>query len=229
MSRKLRSLLSLLLVAFVALAALSAGCFRNTASPQESVEDDAYPVRSHPDSVMLKFNMAYVAMDLEAYLDCLADTFQFHLLQSDWAPPESDLPAWWGKGCEDTIHTAMFGIEDTAGADAIRLTMYNETAVFDPGEPGDPYDDRWHYEQDVDLRVTIGEFVFLANADQEFVFAIEPGRAETLWQIVDWAEVDPWGREDSSWGSIKALFRPLWRRATGTRLTPGPTVGSHRP
>jgi len=208
MSRRLRSLLLVVLMIHAAIAVLSAGCFRNTASPQETVEDDGYPVRSHPDSVMLKFNMAYVAMDLEAYLDCVADTFQFHLLQSDWAPPESDLPAWWGKGCEDTIHTRMFGTEDTVGVDRIQLTMTNITAAFDPGEPGDPHDDRWTYMEQVDLRVTIVDWIFLANDNQEFVFAIEPGRAETLWQIVDWTEVDPWDREeDSSWGSIKALFR----------------------
>jgi hypothetical protein len=208
MSRRLRSLLAFLLVAYATVAVLSAGCFRNTASPQETVEDDGYPVRSHPDSVMLKFNMAYVAMDLEAYLDCLADTFQFHLRDQDCNNPDVDLPCWWGKGCEDTIHTRMFGVEDMVGVDGIQLTMYNETAVFDPGEPGDPYDDRWMYREEVDLRVTIGDWIFLANGDQEFVFAIEPGRAETLWQIVDWIEVDPWDREeDSSWGSIKALFR----------------------
>jgi hypothetical protein len=86
--------------------------------------------------------------------------------------------------------------------------MYTETAVFDLGAPDDPYDNRWTYEQDVDLRVTIGQWTFLANADQEFVFAIEPGREDTLWRIIDWSEVDPWDRvEDSSWASIKALWR----------------------
>ncbi|MBD3348248.1 MAG: hypothetical protein GF400_03500 [Candidatus Eisenbacteria bacterium] len=198
-------------VLLAASAILAAGCHESSSTGPDEADDDAYPARSHPDSVLKRLQMAYVAMDLEPYLDCLADTFQFHLLQQDWAPPDSDLPSWWGKGCEDTIHSGMFSDADTLSADQIMLTLTTETAVFEPGEPGDPHDDRWKYEMDTDLRVTLsGDLVVVANADQEFVFAIEPGRCDTLWEIVEWSEVEPWGRaEDSSWGSIKGYWRSL--------------------
>lgn len=187
---------------------LAMGCANRCTDPDENVEDP-YPARSCPDNVLAKLRMAYVAMDADAYLDCLADAFTFYLVQDDWQDPNPDLPECWDKSVEDTIHQNMFG-EDT-DVQNVTLVMMTETVDFDPGaDPGSALDDRWSYEEDVDLRVrVVNDLTYLANADQLFVFAIEPGRLDTLWQIVEWREVDPWWSrgEDSNWGSIKALWR----------------------
>jgi len=210
MRRSVRRLTCVLLVGLAAAALVATGCFENVATVEATEDEDTpvYPVCSHPDSVMVKFRLAYAGMDLGAYMDCLAETFAFHLSPDDLVEPGSDVPSWWSKGCEDSIHRRMFGSGDTVGVDCIRLTMYDETAEFDLGEPDNPYDNRWTYTQGVDLRVTIGEWTFLADKDQRFVFAIEPARADTLWQIVDWWELSDWTRvEDSSWGKVKSMYR----------------------
>lgn len=220
-------------------AVASGGCGTSSTCPDSS-EPDPYPVRSCPDSVLAKLATAYNSMDADAYLDCLADSMSFWLLPEDVGNPDNPLPGCWGKSVEDTIHRCMFG--DTTWVDHVSLVMYTETIEFAPGpDPEDPYDDRWVYEQDVDLRIDVGEWAFIANADQLFTFAREPGRCDTLWWIVDWREVDPWERriesaslgagsgsvstdlgpepaaqdrrlEDSSWGSIKAMFWRMFRR-----------------
>ena len=209
MPEKTSKALFAIVVGLSTVALLSAGCFRNTAAPQDVEETDPYPARSHPDSVLRKLEMAYEAMDLAAYLDCLADTFAFHLLPEDINDPNGDLPSWWGKSCEDSVHTGMFGLSGGISADSIKVGMENETADFDPGATGDVHDDRWTYEEDVSVRFHIGEWVYLVNNGQMFVFAVEPGREDTLWQIVDWTELELWDARGSwcSWGSVKALWR----------------------
>ncbi len=201
-----RNLAAAALLSALTAALLAVGCSNTSVRPEEA-QNDPYPARSCPDSVLAKLTRAYIAMDAEAYLDCMADTLSFWLLRDDWSNPDNPLPHCWGKGVEDTIHSRMFG--DATNVDRVQLTMYTETYQFVAGpDTTDPYDDRWVYEQDVDLRVVAGDFTFWANADQLFTFARQPGRSDTLWWIVEWHEVDPWGRvEDSSWGSIKALFR----------------------
>lgn len=225
-----RQLAGRLLLAALSTALVAAGC-SNTSVRPEQVEEDVYPARSCPDSVLAKLNRAYVGMDADAYLDCLADSFSFWLLGQDWSNPDDDLPKFWGKPVEEQIHHRMFG--DTTVVDAVHLDMYTETSEFVAGpDTSDPYDDRWVYEQDVELRIFVGEWTFLATADQLFTFAREPGRADTLWWITEWHEVEPWvvsvgggvhtaqdgaapgdvpfprgdRVEDSSWGSIKALW-----------------------
>jgi hypothetical protein len=209
MSQAIGRLACGLLVCATLLSVIASGCSNTSTGPQ--APDDPYPARTSPDSVLAKLNLAYVAMDADAYLDCLADSFFFHLRFEDCDDPWDPLPPYWNRDKEQEIHEAMFDPEDTLGVDRVDLTLTPIGSEFDPGEPGDPYDNRWTYVVDVDLRVGMAEWTFLANCSQEFVFAIESVRGDTLWQMSEWYELsdEESARVESSWGTIKAQFG-LW-------------------
>ncbi|MBD3348322.1 MAG: hypothetical protein GF400_03880 [Candidatus Eisenbacteria bacterium] len=179
-----------------------------------------YRLRTTPSNVVHNLQSAYKDKNLEEYLDCLAEDFEFFLNPDD-VTPGSGLPESWGKSEESNIHEAMFSEVDTIGVDRIELTLTNLEISFDPGElPEDPSDDRYTHKEETDLRVTVGDLTLLANADQEFVFQIDPNETgpdgETLWEIIEWwdLEEDPGGRAPAdgnadrvSVSELKAMFR----------------------
>lgn len=181
-----------------------------------------YMPRTSPANVIYNLNTAYKYMNADEYLACLAEDFEFTLNPDDSGNPDNDLPVSWGKQEERDIHKAMFA--DTTNVAHIELTLTNISIDFDQG--ADPYsqeDDRYTYREGTDLRVNIGEWTFLANANQDFVFQIDPDETgdggETLWEIVDWfdlvttpggkglADVSTEGAEPISFGRLKAMFR----------------------
>jgi hypothetical protein len=170
-----------------------------------------YRLRTSPNNVLYNLNLAYVEMDAERYLDCLAQDFEFILNPDDVNNPENPLPEYWGKQEERDIHERMFS--DTTNVDRIDLTLTNISTNYDQGaDPGDPNDDRFTYMEGTDLRVHIGDWTFLMLQDQQFVFMIDPDETgpngEVLWEIVEWRDLRPPDRvEDCSWGRIKSMFR----------------------
>lgn len=162
-----------------------------------------------------KLKLAYNEMDLEAYMDCMADSFVFHWGTYDWPP----LPEMWEKAVEETIHQAMF---DTV--ERIELTLALQWAEHDTGSTSSPTDDTWRLREDAELLVTPpGLVVYYANTPQLFVLAVDENRTgprgETLWAIVEWYDLAllNWDEGNaalraapgvpSSWGSIKSLYR----------------------
>ncbi len=191
---------------------VAAGCSNTSVSPDAGqVEEDPYPLRTGPSNVLQKLNEAYVAMDVEAYLDCLAEDFEFVLDPGDVNDPGNDLPPSWGKQAERDIHERMFS--DTTNVDRIDLALTDISIDYDQGaDPSDPADDRLTYLEQPDLRVVIGYWTYITSHEQEFVFMVDPDttgpNGEALWEIVEWHEIDERScLEDSSWGSIKALYR----------------------
>ena len=204
------------LAATAALAALLAtvlslsGCSNSGCTCPGEVED-IYPARTSPGNVLEKLNLAYVNMDTDAYLDCLAEDFTFHVNPCDIGDDDWDLPETWNKAVEEAIHRRMF-----AHAERIRLTLTRESSGYDAGpDPIDSMDDLWSYTESLDLRVHVpGDFTFFANSDQLFVFAIDEDRAasdeEELWEIVEWYDLTEDRKRPvvpSTWSGIKALYR----------------------
>lgn len=176
--------------------------------------DSLYPVRSSPENVLVKLELAYERMDAEAYLDCLAEDFLFYLNPedvSDW--PE--LPEYWDKAEETTIHENMFG--DGTNVLSVALWLTHDTDSYDPGDPGDPLDDLWTYREDYDIRVTLPPDLTLhAVSPSDFVFQVDPDEVGhggmLLWEIVLWYDLPYEWRtgpsvEEASWGGIKAMYR----------------------
>jgi hypothetical protein len=64
--------------------------------------------------VLKNLEYSYQSKDLDHYLSCFRDDFEFHLLEVDWdyyyGGPVLD--TWWGLDLEEEFHEAMFGFVD---------------------------------------------------------------------------------------------------------------------
>jgi hypothetical protein len=176
--------------------------------------ESVYPVRSSPENVLIKLVNAYERMDVDAYLDCLAEDFLFYLNPDDLtANPE--LPESWDKAEETAIHQNMFG--DGTDVEGIELWLEHDSESHDEGDPGDPLDDLWTFREDYDIRVHLPpDLTLWAISPSDFVLQVDPDETGyggmPLWEILEWYDLPyEWGadgpREDNSWGRIKALYR----------------------
>lgn len=161
-----------------------------------------YPERTSPENVIEKLNLAYVNMDLEAYMDCLAESFTFFVSPDELNNPYYDGPESWNTAVEETIHRRMF-----SGAAGTQLMFQPITIEWNAG------DELWRYTEDADVRVTISPITYFATAPQLFVVAVDAERTgpagEELWAIVEWHELSEYGgrvSEVGNWSSIKLLF-----------------------
>ena len=215
----------LLLCGIIGLLALStAGCWNPFAPPDgdDPKHDVTYKLRTSPENVLYNLKTAYVYMNLAEYLDCLAEEFEFHLNPDDIAI-DPELPVSWGKQDEEDIHEIMFDPDSGIGptVERITLTLTDGQRYYDQGsDPIDPMDDRWHYWEGVDLRVSVaGDLILHATAEQEFIFRIDPleigPEGETLYEIIDWWDLeediapfrDSPDSEHITFGGLKALYR----------------------
>lgn len=178
--------------------------------------DSLYPLRSSPENVLRKLNLAYVRMDAEAYLDCLAEDFIFFLNPDDLTE-HPGLPEYWDKVEEATIHGHMFGEgTDVAG---VMLVMTTQSSSCDEGDPGDPLDDTWTFLEAIDLRLQLPPDLTLhATSPSEFILGVDPDETghggQLLWEITRWHDIAVWTgrvpdavRSGCSWTALKALFR----------------------
>ena len=101
----------------------------------------------------------------------------------------------------------------------IRLTLTTVHTEFDPGVSPDTSDDTWQYRVGVDLQVIVDSdeydepLILLANADQDFEFAVDPDETgpegEDLWEIASWHDLEDGSRQrvqNRSWGNTKYFF-----------------------
>ncbi len=160
---------------------------------------------------MAQFVWAYENMDLEAYLDCMADSLVFYLDPDEVENNPELEPGYWSKAVEETIHARMF--DGTAGASSISLTL-TTTGIDTVSIPdGLGRGVGWEYTKAVDLRVYVdGGWTFWASHPSVFVIRQDPDdvgpEGETLYEIWEWREVRYLQRGQSmTWGAIKSLYR----------------------
>jgi hypothetical protein len=207
--------------AFIAAVALTfsiAGC--SSSGPEIDDPDDTSPyrLRTSPENVIYNLTVAYAGMDVDGYIDCLADSFVFHLNPADINDPDNPLPPQWSRDVEHTIHHNMFA--DDSDVVSVSLTLTTTHVDSMPGPAPGSDDDRWLYREAVDLRVTVTDVpentTYHAAAPVEFLFRIDQNEVgphgEQLWEIIEWWDVPYQQRpgdlvESTSWGSIKALWR----------------------
>jgi hypothetical protein len=203
------------LAAAVTLTLSIAGCSSSGPDIDDPEDTSPYRLPTSPENVIYNLNLAYVDMDADGYLACLADSFVFHLNPDDVGNPENPLPEHWGKASEDTIHHNMFA--DDSDVVSVRLTLTTTDVDSVPGPDPGGDDDRWLYHEQVDLRVTVvmtpENITYHATAPVEFLFQIDPSEVgphgEQLWEIIHWWDlrVTALRVENASWGSIKSLWR----------------------
>jgi hypothetical protein len=172
--------------------------------------------RTSPAEVIDQLEAAYVAMDTMNYLDCLSGDFIFYPCEDDVQNPDLEIPSEWYKPDERTMHENMFSEE--TNVESISLTLTTAEVVHDAGDPEDPLDDTYVHTEDVVLWVnTYGGLSYVTTAPSEFLLRVDPCETgpygETMWEVCTWYDLsDPGrgngddGREDTSWGSIKAMY-----------------------
>lgn len=106
-----RRLVLTLAAASVAAALAATGCW-NPVNPTQGDPDtpEYYTLCDSAWKVVKNLEYAYQARDLEHYLDCFRDDFEFHLLEVDWADYDGDgiIDEYWGLDLEEQFHEAMF-------------------------------------------------------------------------------------------------------------------------
>ena len=100
----------------LAVLAFAAGCSDTCTCP----DDTGYPDQSTPDNVIEKLEMAYEAMDTDAYMECLAEDFVF-FLNPGIVAADMALPEYWDKQEEEVFHRHMFA--DTTIVESILATI----------------------------------------------------------------------------------------------------------
>jgi hypothetical protein len=201
------------------------GCWNPFAPPDNKPPDippAQYRERTSPENVIHNLNTSYVWRNADEYLECLADSFVFHLNPDDVGNPQNPLPEYWGKDEEETIHRNMFA----EGSDVVSISLTLTTSFIDfvPGPLPGSADDRWLYHDQVDLRVTVvdtlEDLTYHATAPVEFLFQIDPGQVgthgETLWEIIHWWDLRSANRAPVApdldelavtFGELKAMYR----------------------
>jgi hypothetical protein len=205
-------------MAIVLLLALTGALMWGCSSPtdHETPPDLPYPLRSNPDSLMAQLVWAYNNMDLDVYLDCFADSLVFYLSEEEVAEHPELEPGYWGKAVEETIHASMFG-SGAVHADSIYLALRTTDIDTVSVPDGCGRGVGWQYREAVNLRLYVGgDWMYWAAAPSAFIIRQDPDdvgpSGETLYEVWEWRELAPAmregvGTEQSSWGSIKAMYR----------------------
>jgi len=218
----MRTIIALLCVVSCA-AVLVGGCSTPSSGPDIPAGPE-FRDRTSPEKVLYNLELAYEEMDLDEYLDCLSEDFEFFPNEDDVNDPELDIPAVWWKVDEAAMHENMFA--DSSDVESITLTLTTVSIEYDYGIPEDPLDDTCVCMVEVDLRVDLyGNTTFLVTAPSEFRMRIDidqpnpiPDPDDALWwEICYWYDLGDSQRgtvagrtEERTWGRVKAMY---WEQA----------------
>lgn len=183
------------LAVFALLAVLAfalSGCWNPFAPPdgdKVEVPPADYHERLTPEDVLHNLETAYVWRNVDEYLNCLSEDFEFHPDDDDVG---GDIPPKWYKTDESDMHNNMF--DDDSDVESISLTLTTTSLVYDYGIPEDPLDDTCVCQVSVDLRVNLVVGVTLqATADSQFDMRIDIDQwgpnDELLWEIFLWFDL----------------------------------------
>lgn len=154
-----------------------------------ALPDQFYSPVDTPAKLMHNFQLAYATHDLEEYINCLDDEFQFILLFEDWFDYNLDgyVDSTWDREIELTFTENMF---NSPRAEIIELTLLgnSETVWY-----GDPTGETLQLVRSFDLKVyymdgdepegfrAAGDAIFLCKPDENGEYRI--------WQWTDLSEV----------------------------------------
>ena len=210
----MRTIIALLCVVSCA-AVLVGGCSTPNSGPDIPAGPE-FRDRTSPENVVYNLELAYEEMDLDEYLDCLSEDFEFFPCQDDVNNPELEIPAVWFKADEATMHENMFA--EDSDVESISLTLTIPSIVYDYGVPDDPLDDTCVCIVDVDLRVNLNvALTYLVSSPSLFDMRVDTDRqgpgGELFWETHYWFDLGGSDRgaeagreEEGTWGGTKARY-----------------------
>jgi hypothetical protein len=181
-----RRLALCVITASVAAVLTSSGCW-NPVNPATG-DPDTPEYYTNVDSawkVVKNLEYAYQARDLDHYMDCFRDDFEFHLLEVDWDDYDGDgvIDEYWGLDLEEQFHEAMFGF-----VDEIDLTL---TGISEWPWSGDSTGQSLELDRTFDLKVyyTIpGSPYEGSQASGQAMFICRPD-SSGQWYIWQWFDL----------------------------------------
>ncbi|MBD3369796.1 hypothetical protein GF402_05465 [Candidatus Fermentibacteria bacterium] len=158
--------------------ALAGGCW-NPFNPDQG-EPDEFQYHSFCDSgykVLENLEYAYRSRDIDRYLDCFRDDFEFKLLEVDWADYNGDgtIDKSWGLDLEEKFNRAMF-----EGAQSIELTLEGPNV-------GEPYGNEELFRMNFDLKVYTEASQGYRASGQAYFYCAQDSTDE--WYIHIWEDL----------------------------------------
>lgn len=110
----------------VSIVLTGAACLFSPEDGGDTANDEYYSPADSAWKVLANFQLAYQTRNLDAYLDCLHEEFEFVLLETDWDDYDGDgiIDESWGRDIEEEFTTNMFSSSD---AEYIELTLNGST------------------------------------------------------------------------------------------------------
>lgn len=122
-------------VIYTALTVLLAGsaCLFSPDKGEDPPESGYYTPADSAWKVLHNFQLAYETQNIDAYLDCLHEEFEFILLEVDWDDYDGDgiIDQSWGRDLEEQFTNNMFSSTD---AEVIELTLNGTAETYWPGD-----------------------------------------------------------------------------------------------
>ncbi len=115
-----------LFTGIVTLALVGSACLFSPDSGGEGPSSDYYSPVDTPEKLLSNFKLAYQTKNLDAYMDCLHDEFEFMLLEVDWDDYTGNgvIDESWGRDIEEDMTANMFSSDQ---AEIIELTLDGNT------------------------------------------------------------------------------------------------------
>jgi hypothetical protein len=183
----------------------------------------AYKDLSQREHVLANLELAYNRRELENYEDVLDENFAFFFYIGDVG---GDIPAQWGWTDEVAAHTNLFnpGYVDTDPSDGT-MPACKKTALDLKWEEGVQWqeipqlngEDWYATTVFYNFQFDIGEYDHLVNnpgSKAQFTVRNAGTEEDPRWQLVEMHDLDQdlrsrtaAGTEQSTWGSVKAIYR----------------------
>ncbi|MCD6587367.1 MAG: hypothetical protein J7K88_02315 [Candidatus Fermentibacteraceae bacterium] len=122
------------MVSVVALVLAGSACLFSPEGGGESGVTDYFSPVDTPEKLLANFQLAYQTKNLDAYMDCLHEEFEFILLEVDWDDytGNGEIDQSWGRDIEEQMTSNMFSSDQ---AEVIELTLDGNTETVWWGDP----------------------------------------------------------------------------------------------
>ena len=177
-----------LLILAVSLVLAGTACLFSPDST-DGGNDEYYSPADSAWKVLYNFQLAYQTRNLNAYLDCLDEEFEFILLETDWDDYDGDgiVDESWGKDKEEEFTTNMCSSSQAEYVELI-LTGNTETVWY-----GDPSGETKQLVRAFDLKVYYYDDDNVQQgwrAQGDAIFRCRPDENEEyrIWQWEDQSE-----------------------------------------